>query len=77
MVTADDILAGRNTTEVSSAQVVMVEGVVICNELVPTADVMMYSNQNGSVKGEGYVYVQTKHFSNGVRKHEHTRKGMR
>ena len=25
MVTADDILAGRNTTEVSSAQVVMVE----------------------------------------------------
>ena len=50
MVTADDILAGRNTTEVSSAQVVMVEGVVICNELVPTADVMMYSNQNGSVR---------------------------
>lgn len=34
MVTAADILAGRNTTEVSSAQVVMVEGVVICNELV-------------------------------------------
>ena len=41
MVTADDILAGRNATEVSSAQVVMAEGVVICNELVPTADVMM------------------------------------
>lgn len=53
MVTADDILAGRNATEVSSAQVVMAEGVVICNELVPIADVMMYSNQNGSVKGDG------------------------
>ena len=52
MVTADDILAGRNTTEVSSAQIVMVEGVVICNELVPTADVMMYSNQNrGELEG--------------------------
>ncbi len=31
----------------------MADGVVICNELVPTADVMMYSNQNGSVKGDG------------------------
>ena len=47
------VLAGNMQASAMVTAVVMVEGVVICNELVPTADVMMYSNQNGSVKGDG------------------------